>query len=326
MIYKTVILGCGSIGAMKDSKYDSSSTLAVITWAHACHSHPETELSGVYDIDGEKAKKAADKWGTYAYPSLNDLLLNGHPSIVIVATPTDIHWMSLFDVLNTIPNNDYIVIAEKPVCNRTQDAKTIAKMYKQKNIPILVNYLRRYNKAIRDVGEAIKMGQFGEVYNCKITYARGFIRDGSHGIDLCRYFFGEFISGKIVNRLTAIDDYSKDDLTYAAWLSFKNCPFVFFCPVDGRAFDVFDIDIYTKKGRIFITEHGKKIMYYDRKPETTYGDYDCLSSVPRIVNTNLDTTMLSVMDNTIAVLEKREEGICTIDDAIKVHEVYDKLL
>lgn len=319
-MYNVLVIGAGSIGALKNSKYDSPNTKSIITWAHAAYANPNTNLVGIVDSDKEKAIEAAEKWSTQAYFNISSAL-SSKPDIIIVATPTDVHWNTLFDVIHTSTSKKYTIIAEKPFCSNTQDAITISKMSEKKNIPIIIDYLRRYNKAIRDVKKALEDGYFGEVFNCVIHYTRGFVRDGSHAMDLCRCFFGDFIDGRLINKKDAIDDYSKNDLTYAAWMEFEKCPFVYFCPVDGRAYDIFNIDIYTKKGRILLTDHGKRIMYFDREPETTYGNYDCLSTHPKIVEIGLETTMMAELDNAIAVLEGKEKPICGTEDAIKVHEI-----
>ncbi len=328
---KAIIIGCGSIGALKADKYDSRTTPQVLTWGHACYSHESVDVVEFVDSNARKAMQAAEKWDGWWSNNITSALEDVNPNIIIVATPTETHYDVLkivHDIISKTPDKPRVVICEKPFCTNLLFAREIANMYRNINVPIIVGYLRRFNEHIIDVSNDFFTGVYGKIYHCKVTYTRGLLRDGSHAIDLCRNFFGDFEDGYIVGRQDSIDDFGKDDLTYACHISFENCPHVFFCPVDGRAYDVFDIDIYAEKGRVLLTDHSKRIEIYQRKPEAVYGNYDCLDdSYYKSKKTELETkTMLSMLDNAINVLDRKGIPICDAEDAIQVHKIYETLI
>src|SRR4030067_222288 len=96
--YKAAVIGCGSIGALKDNKYDSPEMPHnILTHAHAYYDCPDTELVAVIDMDIEKAKKAGDKWGCSTDTDILNFR-NENIDIISVCTPTETH----FDILKLV--------------------------------------------------------------------------------------------------------------------------------------------------------------------------------------------------------------------------------
>lgn len=322
--YKAVICGCGSIGAMKPDKLDTLDTYNVLTWAHALSSRsPNVSLVAVSDIDKEKLDNACNKWYVKGYLDYKEMLDKEKPDIVVVATPTETHYEVLINIANS-SNKPKAVIAEKPFCNDMKQAESIVELYQNLNIPIAVDYIRRYDRIIGGIKDSIRSGDYGIIQNCRIVYVRGLIRDGSHGLDLCRFFFGEYTCGKI-DYDCFINDYSNKDLTYKVDLEFDLCKNVNFTPVDGRAYDIFEIDILGTKGRIKLVEHSNQCNIYNIIPEKTYGNYNTISHKPIHCRTGLTTALLNVVNNVIEYIENGKELICSSEDGLAVHKIYNDL-
>jgi len=325
---KILIIGAGSIAALKDEKYDSPTTEAVITHAHSCFNNSEVDLCGIVDIDIEKMKKASDKWNTNGYVSIDTAISEEKPDIVIVCTPTETH----FEVISQIAThpakkNNQFLILEKPMGLNLKEAEQIESALRITKTKAMVGYLRRHNRTMINIQKSIETGMFGKIYNCRITYTRGFIRDACHAIDICRFFFGEFKDGMILNPDHAIFDYSAEDPTYNAFMSFDRCSHVDLAAVDGRKYDVFDIEIWTETGKILITEHGKTVKYFKPIPEPTYGNYNTLDLFADTRNTYLHKTMLDELNDAI-LLWKGEEipHACTVKDAVECQKIIKYLL
>jgi predicted dehydrogenase len=158
-IYTVAIIGCGSIGALKDDAYDSPTTDAVLTHAHAFYKHTRTTIAGFIDIDFDKAKRAADKWEGGYCSTINEQIftINGieSPDIVVVATPTETHYNTLLEVLTLKPK---LVVAEKPFCSSLKEAREIHDRYKSAGIPLLVNYTRRFDPITEDIINGLRTG------------------------------------------------------------------------------------------------------------------------------------------------------------------------
>jgi len=317
-MYNAVIIGAGSIGALKPDKYDSPDTENILTIAHAFYNHPDINLIGIVDNDIEKAILASKKWNTKAYTDINYIKEN--IDIAAICVPTDWHKSVIEEVLKYNPK---IIMAEKPFCTHLITAKHINNLT---NIPILIDYIRRYTPQIQALRNALVSNIYGKIYHAKLTYTRGLKREACHAIDLFNWIFGEFRTGRVLGyRDEALVDFDFNDKTYAVHLIYENCPHVFLCPVDGRDYAVFDIEIFTEKGKILIKEHSLKIEHFNVIPEKTYGNYMMLGDKFWEVKTDLKTALMNYVQNAIDVIEGKKKPICDINDAIKVHEVYEKL-
>jgi predicted dehydrogenase len=321
--YTAAIIGAGSIGALKPEKYDSPEGTEILTHAHACHAHSRINLIGIVDTYKEKANLAADKWNCIG---LTDLLeLPFFIDIIIVATPTEKHAETLSYLLQLSPR---LVIAEKPFTENGRDAKMISGLYEKENIPIAINYIRRYVPEYVQIKKIIDEKQFGKVLNCFLLYTRGLKREASHAIDLFNYFFGDFIDGSIIND-NSIDDYSSKDRTYAAYLSYDCCRHIFMFPCDGRQFAIFEMDLIFERGRIKLTNHGIMKKYYKTKKEEIYDDTNILDPLPYYsCKTHLTEGLTLLLDNVVDFLDDENHSgslLCSDKDALKVHEIYEKL-
>ena len=73
-------------------------------------------------------------------------------------------------------------------------------------------------------------------------------------------------------------------------------------------------------------DHGLKMEMYEPTAEPIYGDYLTMPSKPiYIYETGLNRALLYLIDNVVNCLDGKEELICTGEDAVKVHEVYEYL-
>lgn len=338
MLFNVFIIGCGSIGAIKEDKYDNPDTKYPLTWAHAFYKYRDQYSIQLYfiDKDEEKAKKAAKKWkGTFisfidfnasVYCNLR-MFHSGIniPSIFVISTPTETHKEILEKILEFKPS---FVIAEKPFTNDLKSAKYIASLYKAQNIPIMINYLRRHLMTTTILKSNIKNNIFGEIQQCKVTYTRGFKRDASHALDLCLYFFGQCEYRTLLDKHNALYDYSMWDASFNAYLRFEKCKNVFITAIDGRKFDLFEIDIIGSNSRIILTNHGKQLEIYRVIPEPLYGDYDTLSANKVICDTDLENALFYAAGNILEFLQKKiefKEEWCTPKEAIDIHRIFEGL-
>ena len=76
--YTAVLLGAGSIGALKPNEFDSPDTEEILTHAHAIYNHPKINLLGIIDSNINKAKKAGNKWKKTGEGKLISGLVGGY--------------------------------------------------------------------------------------------------------------------------------------------------------------------------------------------------------------------------------------------------------
>lgn len=319
---KGLVIGAGSIGALKDSKYDSPETKEVLTHAHAYYNDPEIELEGIVDSDLGKAHQAGIKWGCTRSQYLISYKMD-KIDIVSVCTPTSTHHKILKDCIELKPK---VVIAEKPFCSNAKEAEEIVELYEKSNINLIINYPRRYVPEIQALSFALNNGDYGNIYSATFHYTRGLRHEMSHGIDLCLMLFVQFQEGELLRSGHRIPDRDKNDPTQAAHLSFNNCPHVFFSPCDGRKYKVFQLEIMTEKGKIILSQHGMYIEFYPAVKEQIWGDFDVLSKdLAMRQKTQLDKSLVYLMQHAVDICNGVDIFLSCPQDAIKVHGIIEHL-
>jgi predicted dehydrogenase len=320
--YNCLLYGAGAIGALKPNNIDGPKTKNILTHAHAIVKNKQLNLVGIVEPNAGKAWNAGEKWDTHLYYDTADYGENAidKADIVIIATPTETHHKVLLEVINKL--NPKLIICEKPCC---ESLKQIREIQQNRYTHVVVNYTRRFCPEIMRLKTILECT---EIYSAKIVYVRGFIRDASHGIDICNSFFGEFLDGCILNS-NSITDYGDEDRTVAAYLSYEKCKHVFFMPTDGRAYDIFNMEICTKSGIYVLEDHFNTIKLFPPKKEKTYGNYNSISGKPAwMIKVDLKDSLVNLYKNCIDFLDGNINypGLeCTIGDADKVHQVYHRL-
>lgn len=187
MSYSVLIIGAGNKGALADAP-GSGNENKFLSYAHAAKEHPGLEIMGVVDNDISKIVNACTIWGIpTALSSLNVGLINVSPDIAIVSTPDDTHYKILWQLAN-YPLK--LVICEKPLCTDLQQAREIVELYRQKNIPILVDYTRRFIPQYQQMKAEIDTGRWGAFLEGYGYFNRGWLHTGSHMVDFILWMRG----------------------------------------------------------------------------------------------------------------------------------------
>jgi predicted dehydrogenase len=312
--YKALIIGAGSIGALKPDNFDSPESKQIYTHGHACYSHPLIDLVGIIDKDTEKSVKAGTKWNTNSFDSIKQAYeytnyQNKKPDIVIVAVNTDQH----YDIIHQlIPYKPKVIICEKPFCTDLEQAQKISDMCKQAGIGLVINYLRTFVPELKQLSKDLKNEVYGDVYNFTLRYSRGLLREASHAFYWCLQTFGK-ATPKNMNNIIK-DSPTKND--YSAHISFKTdvCKDITFIPI-GSAYSTYNADIYTEKGRIELLNNWKTIRFHENV-KSTYGDYSATGLMFTDKQTGLDQALSFLLDHVIKNIDNP-----TIDQtAIEVHK------
>lgn len=332
--YKAIIIGCGSIGALKDSQYDSPSNPAqILTHAHAYYEHPDINLIGVIDSNLKKAEDAGFKWNCYGFQHIekymNVLSIRKEwdlsADIISVCVPIENHADILKQIIKLKPK---LVIVEKPFCNNLREATEIAEIYRQVDIPILINYTRRFDLIGSRILNKIKDGEYGNIYYVSCLYGRGLKRDGCHAIDIFNWVLGKTLEWPPGWKSMGggIIDYLSGDPSYNLNLRYAKCDFVKMVAVDSRKYGLFEIEFVTEKGIISFTKWGQHIHFSTPEPEKTYGQYQSLVRNKEFIASGLNMALYNMVQNAVDFLDKKAELKCTVEDALKVHKVIEEIV
>ena len=190
-----MIIGAGGQGSEADRPGNGNSN-KIISFAHAFREHPGFHIEGITDknlIRADIARKAWDiKWWGYGENSykmfFRESTRNDKIDIAVVSTPDNCHY-EILKQLTEYPLK--LVIAEKPLCNDLNQAREIVELYQQKNIPILVNYTRRFLPYYQDLKRRYEAGEFGKLLEAHTIFNRGFLHTCSHTIDFLHWLAGD---------------------------------------------------------------------------------------------------------------------------------------
>lgn len=245
--YRVLIIGAGQMGAF----YDSPESDHVLSHAHGVCQHDNFELVGFVDASFEQAKKAASRWGSQAFSTIQDAFASTAIDGVIVTTPDATH----ADVLTKCAQYPIqFAIAEKPFTGNSLDASRIIKLYAQHNILLIVNYTRRFVPEIQSLRDEIKQNQFGKLLSGHGYYGKGWRHNGSHFVNLLQFLFEEVaIVGSVGKPML---DYTDSDPSYHKLCQINNDALISINAVDSRVITVFECDLLFEKMRIRILDSG----------------------------------------------------------------------
>lgn len=307
--YNVLIIGAGNIGALFDKPHSNE----ILTHAHAYWKHKGYNLLGFIDTKKNKAQKAVSIWGGKAYFSIQQAFREEKIDVVSVAVPDKYH----FEVLKELSQFPVkLVFTEKPLTKTLQEADRIFKLYNKKNIPVAVNYSRRFVPEFQKISSDIKKGFYGAYLTGTGYYGKGIIHNGSHIIDILRFFNREV---KRVKSISSKSDFYKDDKSVSSILFFDDNTQFFLQYADGRLYTLFEIDLLFEKKRIRIINSGFKIEEYKIKQDKVFKGYRNLIKTNEI-NTSLGNSLYYAADNIYEYLTKEEKLKCDLEDGYKALE------
>lgn len=189
---KVGVIGAGSISEMHFDSYKHNQ---------------DVEIHAVCDINEERAKEKAEKYGAEKFfKSYHDLLADTEIDAVSICTWNNTHAEIAIAALHAGKH----VLVEKPLCKTVEEALEIEKAVKNSGGKTLqVGFVRRFGTNTQVLKQFIEAGELGEIYYAKASCLRalgnpgGWFADkersgggplidlGVHVIDLCWYLMGK---------------------------------------------------------------------------------------------------------------------------------------
>ncbi len=105
----------------------------------------DVELVGVNDIDVEKGKRVAQRYGTRYFENLEDILKE--TDAVSLVVPTTAH----FSLASTILERGKDLLIEKPITETVKQAEKLIKLAQKKNLILQVGHIERFNPAFKAI-------------------------------------------------------------------------------------------------------------------------------------------------------------------------------
>ncbi|MCC6563337.1 Gfo/Idh/MocA family oxidoreductase [Candidatus Uhrbacteria bacterium] len=307
--YTAVVIGAGRIGV----GFDTPKLKEVLTHAHAYRRHPEVELVGICDPDAAKVSKAAKKWGTRAFASIDVMLKEVQPDLVSICVPDAQHVPVLKQVAAYKPK---LVICEKPLATNLAEARAIVRLYKKFKIPLVVNLSRRFDPRIQETRTEFLKGKYGKALAATATYANGVIHNGTHMVDLLHFFFGKRLRQESLVRMPG---HNRQDPGVGAFLSFEKCKQTYLIAGDASKYSIVELDLYFEKHRVRLCDFGFPYMEQTAEESVQFPGYRTLGK-PRLKSGGWSMAAYHLIDNCVEHLRRGIPLICTGEDAIQTQE------
>jgi predicted dehydrogenase len=151
MPLRTAVIGAGVVSDIHMSALDEC---------------PRTELVAVCDLDEERARTAARRYGIRAVFDVEELLAEGGLDWVHVCTPVQTH----LDIARLAIEAGVPVNIEKPVTETVAEAEELTRLSENYGVPVSVTHQHRFDPAMRAAEARLRAGELGELRAANLLY------------------------------------------------------------------------------------------------------------------------------------------------------------
>ena len=308
MPLKAVIIGCGNVAGGYDAQPRDDWSL---THAGAYRLTPGVDVVAASDPDEIVRTAFCDKWDIgVGYENFADMLAEHTPDIASLCLPTEPHESAFAACINA---GTRAILMEKPLAPDLDAARAIAS--RGRDLPVAVNYFRRWNPDIAQARKVIASGDRGKVLNVTVRYTKGVLVNGSHLIDLARWFFGEPESATYLR--TAQPDAVDPGLDFR--LDYSDGLAAYFLNVPDAGFVFIDMDIVCEGGRLVISQRGQHITWHEPGTDAEYGF--AILEENASTETQWHDCITRALADLIVCIDTGNDPACTLTDGLRAQEI-----
>jgi predicted dehydrogenase len=312
-VYRAVVVGCGHIGSAASAE---ALVPGVHSHAQAYVEHERTRLVGVCDADAGRAAAAEARWKAEAATDAVALCRRERPEIVSVCTPDATHFRVARDILDAAAPR--LLLMEKPVALTVAEGEALEALAARKSCLVAVNYSRRFLPPFRAIADELRRGRHGRPLLARVVYGKGLLHNGSHALDLLRWWLGEPEGARKGPPAWG----PPGDPSDAADLWFAGGARARLDPVDARVATVFEMDLLTERSRIAFTEGGREWTFHEVADSPVHPGYRAYARTGREGADPLFTApdarvLWHVVDNVVAALDGSSPLLCTGADGVE---------
>lgn len=328
--YRVAIVGLGRIAS---SLEDDPLRAKPCTHAGAYASHPKTRIAAGCDMDGERAKSFGKRWGVKKlFSDYREMIASVKPDIVSVATWTESHSEI---VTHCAESGVKGVYCEKPIAVNLTQARRMIKACERNGVAMVVGHERRWDARHQALRAALASGEIGTLRSMtgymltgawpklpRRVYGGGPVfHDGTHMVDLFRFFAGEAVA------VMAVEDrpFGKDcvENTVMGIIEFKNGARGFLIGGGERRYFHFELDIQTDRARAIMTNHIAELRVAE--PSRHYTGFTELAPVPFPDSSNAVNPFVGGVSDLIAQMETGAIPLSSGRDGYKALEIITAL-
>ena len=253
------------------------------------------------------------------FRTIEEALNSGNRFDVInICSPTQYHVHDLEIAVHLQPK---LIFCEKPVTPSLSDTERLVEACSKANIPLAVNYTRRWDPSISNLQADIHAGRWGELRSVTGLYNKGILNNGSHMLDLLRLLVGHLDVLK-VGKL--IHDFFPNDPTVPVWLEGANRLPVHLACGNAEDYAIFELQMVFSLGVLTMEEGG---MYWRERRAVNsemYKGYRMLDAGIRRSG-GYPTAMLGALDNIYRAITRGDALASTGESALAVQRICERI-
>jgi len=211
--YSAAIIGCGRIGTQTDENLSSRLPHGWLPLSHAdaIKAVPGLNLVAVCDVDIDRARQAADKYGVKSFfADYRELIEKVKPDIISIATRTQ----GRVDIIAYAASHGVKGMhIEKPLANNLIECDRALEYLKKHGVCFSYGTTRRHMEIYRKAKSIIDSGELGKIEEIAIDYSRTMLLwNHPHSVDLL-LFFANSLQIDFVQAFCSIKNISDDIMT-----------------------------------------------------------------------------------------------------------------
>lgn len=317
MAYTVAIIGLGKIGMLYDRQLPVADY--VLSHARAFHLHPDFELVGAVDPDSTLRDDFSATYQARAYGSLNELLTDFRPEVMVVASPTPTHGEVISRILAHYTPK--VIFCEKPLAYESSAAQTMIDACAHHKVPLYVNFIRRADPGVREIKSRIETGEIAMPFKAVVWYSKGLLHNGSHFADLLAYWFGPIRAGTIINPGRTLSDHDAEpDFN----LQFDQGSAIF-CAAEEEYFSHYTAEIVAANGRLRY-EQGGAIAWQPAIPHPQLTGYRQLQAFPASIENDMNRYQYRAAAQLSCALNEKRHALCTAEGALETQRWLENLI
>ena len=316
--YRVGVIGCGRISSTIDDEVQDNASV-VLPFAHtaAYMEEPRVRVVAAADPLQEKREAYRRRWGVERmYEDHEALLEREQLDIVSVCTRAE---ERPGVVIACAEAGVKVIFAEKPLAWSLGEAETMLAACRRHGVKLGVGCLRRWHPFYRKAKQLLDEGEIGKVLQITGYCGSSLSHDGSHWVDLMRFFAGdapvEWLVGEIGDPAALTDDW--DRYGGNAYVAFRNGARGYLRMM-GTGAAVQEWDIIGERGRIRALDGGREFELW-RRAGGGKADRPVREAFPR--PQRLPSPTAQAVADMVACVETDKEPDCSGEDGYAALEI-----
>jgi predicted dehydrogenase len=316
---RTILVGCGRIGATYADDPVMAAHYRYVSHAQALAAHPEFQWIAAFDRDEAAARAVSRRWNV---ANLADLSQAKDVDVAVLALPPG----ERLAALEALPSV-HAVLVEKPLGRDRADAEAFVEYCRKRGILVQVNLPRRADATHRNLAEGELARRIGRPQGAFVVYGNGLANNGTHMIDLARWFLGEVRSAQVPGGLDARREGPlEDDINVPFVLRHESGAATFAQPLAFAHYRENMIDIWGEEGRLALLQEGLRIAYSRLRPNRAMqGEHELENDAPAVETTSIGTSLYALYDDLARALRDEVVPASTAENAMRNAVVVDAI-